>query len=120
MMDPIRRKILKTGAAATVMAASTPRARATGWAGTSCRVLLRKRSHSYPLRQIRLRFPATAHRRRRTELDDRRPHSPFNAIEELGAHRCIAADLRNAYSGRSTGPSRSTGRGMPIPMTISV
>ena len=32
-------------------------------------------------------------------------NSPFNAIEEFkGRYRCIAADLRNAPSGRSTGP----------------
>src|ERR1700753_1224044 len=31
--------------------------------------------------------------------------SPFNAIEEFkGEYRCIAADLRNAPSGQSTGP----------------
>jgi pimeloyl-ACP methyl ester carboxylesterase len=31
--------------------------------------------------------------------------SPFDAIEEFkGEYRCIAADLRNAYSGQSTGP----------------
>jgi pimeloyl-ACP methyl ester carboxylesterase len=32
-------------------------------------------------------------------------NSPFNAIEEFRAeYRCIAADLRNAYDGQSTGP----------------
>src|SRR5579862_564450 len=31
--------------------------------------------------------------------------SPFNAIEEFkGEYRCVAADLRNAPSGQSTGP----------------
>jgi pimeloyl-ACP methyl ester carboxylesterase len=31
--------------------------------------------------------------------------NPFNAIEEFkGEYRCIAADLRNAYSGQSSGP----------------
>jgi hypothetical protein len=31
--------------------------------------------------------------------------NPFNAIEEFkGEYRCITADLRNAPSGRSTGP----------------
>ena len=30
---------------------------------------------------------------------------PFNAFEELkGEYRCIAADLRNANGGQSTGP----------------
>ena len=46
---------------------------------------------------------------------------PFNAIEEFkGEYRCIFLDMRNANGGQSSGPSRSTGRGMPIPMTISV
>jgi hypothetical protein len=32
-------------------------------------------------------------------------NSPFNAIDEFkGEYRCIAADLRNAPSGQSTGP----------------
>src|SRR5215467_11210321 len=32
-------------------------------------------------------------------------NSPFNAVEEFkGEYRCIAADLRNAPSGQSTGP----------------
>src|ERR1051325_6601793 len=32
-------------------------------------------------------------------------NSPFNAIEEFkGEYRCIAADLRNAPTGQSTGP----------------
>jgi len=32
-------------------------------------------------------------------------HAPFNAIEEFkGEYRCIAADLRNANGGQSTGP----------------
>src|SRR5262245_1305492 len=31
--------------------------------------------------------------------------APFNAIEEFkGEYRCVAADLRNAYSGQSVGP----------------
>ena len=47
-----------------------------------------------------------AHSRRRIELDHLLLHgSPFNAIEEFkGEYRCIAADLRNATGGKSTGP----------------
>ena len=36
-----------------------------------------------------------------------------------GEYRCIAADLRNANGGQSTGPLRSTGHGMPTPTTRS-
>ena len=49
------------------------RARTADPAGRSCHVLLRKRHCPHPLRRGRLRLPAAAHRRRRTELDDRRP-----------------------------------------------
>ena len=47
-------------------------------------------------------------------------NSPFNAIEEFkGQYRCIAADLRNATTGQSTGPVESIGRGSPTPTTNS-
>ena len=46
---------------------------------------------------------------------------PFNTIEEFGGeYRCIFSDLRNANGGSPPARSRSIGRGMPIPMTISV
>ena len=46
--------------------------------------------------------------------------SPFNPMEEFKAeYRCIAADLRNADGGQSSGPLRSTGHGTPSPMTNS-
>jgi len=46
---------------------------------------------------------------------------PFNAIEEFkGEYRCIFSDMRNANGDSPPARSRSTGRGMPIPMIISV
>ena len=49
-----------------------------------------------------------AHRGRRIELDHRRAEGgthPFNPIEEFkDEYRCIAADLRNANGGESSGP----------------
>jgi len=46
---------------------------------------------------------------------------PFDPIAEFkGEYRCIASDLRNASGGRYPARSRSTGRGMHIPTTISV
>ena len=47
-------------------------------------------------------------------------NSPFNAIEEFkGLYRCITADLRNAPAASPPGPSRSTGRGNPMPTITS-
>ena len=44
---------------------------------------------------------------------------PFNPLEEFaGEYRVIAADLRNARAARRPGPSKSTGRGTPLPTTI--
>src|SRR4030095_6965335 len=45
---------------------------------------------------------------------------PFNPMEEFkGEYRVIAADLRNANGGESTGPLRSTGPGTRTPTTSS-
>ena len=71
MIDPIRRKILKAGAAATVMAA-VPRAFAqqTGREALPCPSTKRARSH--PLSGCRFRVPVVAHRRWGTKLGDLR------------------------------------------------
>jgi pimeloyl-ACP methyl ester carboxylesterase len=105
MADQIRRKILKTGAAATVIAA-TPRVFAQqagqGNAGGSfyekgpVRIHYQEFGSGFPLLLIaggglNSTIAGLA--------------SPFNAIEEFkGEYRCIAADLRTAYAGQSTGP----------------
>jgi pimeloyl-ACP methyl ester carboxylesterase len=45
---------------------------------------------------------------------------PFNPFDEFqGEFRVIAADLRNAKGGQSTGHWKWTSHGMPIPTTIS-
>src|SRR6266852_3445871 len=105
-MDPIRRKILKTGAAATVMAAA-PRvlAQQTGQGGAAkrfyekgpVRIHYEEAGSGFPLLLIAgggLNSTISALIR-----------GPFNPIEEFKAeYRCIASDLRNAYSGQSSGP----------------
>ena len=106
-MDPIRRKILTTGAAATAMAAA-PRvfAQQTGQGGAAMS-FYEKGPVRIHYRGGRFRLPVAAHRRRRIELDDRRldRSEPFNPIEEFkGEYRCIASDLRNANGGQSSGP----------------
>jgi len=105
MMDPIRRKILKTGAAATVIAA-TPRVLADqtgqGGAGSSfyekgpVRIHYKEYGSGFPLLLIAgggLNSTIAA------------LSNPFDAIGEFkGEYRCIASDLRNANAGQSSGP----------------
>src|SRR6267378_2487021 len=104
-MDPIRRKILKTGVAATAMAAA-PRvfAEQTG-KGTATsfyekgrvRIHYEEAGSGFPLLLIAGGGLNSAIAGLRT--------GPFNAIDEFkGEYRCIAADLRNANTGQSTGP----------------
>jgi pimeloyl-ACP methyl ester carboxylesterase len=104
-MDPIRRKILKTGAAVTAMAAA-PRVMAEqagqGGTGTSfyekgpVRIHYEEAGSGFPLLLIAGGGLNSTIAGLRT---------PFNAIEEFkGEYRCIASDLRNANSGQSSGP----------------
>src|SRR4029077_16872260 len=97
MTDPIRRKILKTGAAATVTAAA-PRvfAQQTGQEGAAMsfyekgpvRIRYEEAGSGFPLLLIAgggLNSTISA------------LVNPFNSIEEFkGEYRCIASDLRNA------------------------
>src|SRR6476646_9372506 len=104
-MDPTRRKILKTGAAATVMAAAAPgvfgQQRASGGAGSvyekgPVRIHYQEFGSGFPLMLI-------AGGGLNSTISGL--NNPFDAIGEFkGEYRCIAADLRNAYSGQSSGP----------------
>jgi pimeloyl-ACP methyl ester carboxylesterase len=105
-MDPIRRNILATGAAAATVAAA-PRAFAqqTGQGGApmpfyekgAVRIHYEEAGSGFPLLLIAgggLNSTISALAR-----------GPFNAIEEFkGEYHCIASDLRNANGGQSTGP----------------
>jgi pimeloyl-ACP methyl ester carboxylesterase len=104
-MDPIRRNILATGAAATAMAAA-PRifAQQTGKGGAtmsfyekgSVRIHYEEAGSGFPL----LLIAGGGLNSTISGLTQ-----PFNAIEEFkGQYRCIAADLRNANAGQSSGP----------------
>jgi pimeloyl-ACP methyl ester carboxylesterase len=104
-MDPIRRKILKTGAAATALAAA-PRvfAQQTGHEGAAMsfyekgpvRIHYEETGSGFPL----LLIAGGGLNSTISGLNN-----PFNSIQEFkGEYRCIAADLRNANSGQSTGP----------------
>src|SRR5213595_1218537 len=104
-MYPIRRKILKTGAAATAMAAA-PRvlAQQTGQGGAAMsfyekgpvRIHYEAVGSGFPL----LLIPGGGLNSTIAALAN-----PFNPIDEFkGEYRCIASDLRNANGGQSSGP----------------
>jgi pimeloyl-ACP methyl ester carboxylesterase len=100
-MDSMRRNILATGAAATAMAAA-PRVFAQQTGGGAfyekgpVRIHFEETGSGFPLLLIAgggLNSTISALR------------APFNSIEEFKAeYRCIAADLRNANLGQSSGP----------------
>jgi pimeloyl-ACP methyl ester carboxylesterase len=106
MMDPVRRNILATGAAATAMAAA-PRvfAQQAGQGGAAgsfyekgaVRIYYEETGAGFPLLLIAgggLNSTISGLVR-----------GPFNPIEEFkGEYRCIASDLRNATGGQSSGP----------------
>jgi pimeloyl-ACP methyl ester carboxylesterase len=104
-MDPIRRKILKAGAAATAMAAAPGvLARQAGQKGAamsfyekgSVRIHYEETGSGFPL----LLIAGGGLNSTISGLNN-----PFNAIQELkGEYRCIASDLRNANTGQSSGP----------------
>src|SRR5262245_6136224 len=104
-MDPIRRKILTTGAGAAAMAAAG-------------KVLAQQGGQERPARLyekggVRIRYNETGSGFPLLLIAGgglnstmaRLPGSPFNPIEQFkDEHRCIYADLRNANGGESTGP----------------
>ena len=104
-MDPMRRKLLKTGAAATAMAAA-PRVLAEAAQGGAARF--------YEKGQVRIRYEETGSGfplmlisggGLNSSIAALTRTSPFNPIEEFHReYRCITADLRNANGGESTGP----------------
>jgi pimeloyl-ACP methyl ester carboxylesterase len=104
-MDPTRRKILETGAAATAMAAAQRlfgKQTGKGAAAMSfyekgpVRIHYEEAGSGFPL----LLIPGGGLNSVIAGLAN-----PFNVIEEFkGDYRCIASDLRNANPGQSSGP----------------
>src|SRR6266700_8311665 len=106
-MDPTRRKILATGAAAAAMAAA-PRlfAQETGQGGAAMsfyekgpvRIHYEEAGSGLPLLLI-------AGGGLNSTISGLTRGGPFNPIEEFkGEYRCVASDLRNANGGQSSGP----------------
>ncbi|HEY3160219.1 MAG TPA: alpha/beta hydrolase [Vicinamibacterales bacterium] len=103
MVDQIRRKLLKSGAAATAMAAAR---RALGQTvqggGGSFYVKGPVRIH---YQEYGSGFPLLLIAGGGLNSTIAGLTNPFNAIEEFkGEYRCIASDLRNANNGQSSGP----------------
>ena len=106
-MDPVRRKILAAGAAATAMAtASRVFAQQTGQGeGTMAfyekgpvRIHYEEAGAGFPLLLI-------AGGGLNSTIAGLHSGSPFDPVEEFkGEYRCIASDLRNANAGHSSGP----------------
>src|SRR6202051_2340586 len=107
-MDPIRRTILTTGAAATAMAAA-PRvfAQQAGQGGTAMgtyekgavRIHFEEAGSGFPL----LVIPGGGLNSTVAGLSG--ASSPFNPLQEFKAeYHCVASDLRNANAGQSLGP----------------
>ena len=106
-MGSTRRTVLKTGAAATAMAAAPQLfARQSGKGGTAMsfyekgpvRIRYEEHGSGFPLLLI-------AGGGLNSTISGLTSGSPFNPIEEFkGEYRSIASDLRNAVAGQSTGP----------------
>ena len=105
MVDPTRRTILKTGAAATVLAATRAFAEQAGEDGAAMsfyengpvRIRYEEVGSGFPL----LVIPGGG---LNSAVAGLATH-PFNPMEELaGEHRVISADLRNSNRGQSSGP----------------
>src|SRR2546423_10609750 len=98
MVDRIRRRLLKTGAAATVMAAA-PRVfaqRNSFYEKGTTRIHYEETGSGYPL----LVIPGGGLNSTIAALA-----SPFNPMDEFKSeYRCITSDLRNANGGQSSGP----------------
>jgi pimeloyl-ACP methyl ester carboxylesterase len=106
-MDPIRRDILATAAAATAMAAAPQvLAQQTGPEGAA--------GSFYEKGPVRIHYEVTgsgfpllliAGGGLNSTMSGLVRTSPFNPIEEFkGEYRCISSDLRNANGGQSSGP----------------
>ncbi|HET9385313.1 MAG TPA: alpha/beta hydrolase [Gemmatimonadales bacterium] len=107
MVNRTRRKILAAGAAATA-AAAAPRVFAQqagqGEAGASFYVRGPVRIH-YEVAGAGFPLLLIAGGGLNSTIAGLKNGSPFNPIEEFKNEcRCIASDLRNAYSGQSSGP----------------
>jgi len=105
MTNSIRRKILKTGAAATVMAAAPRVFTQQAGQGASAMSFYEKGPVRIRYEESGSGFPLLLIAGGGLNSTIGGLTNPFNAIDEFkGEYRCVAADLRNANSGQSSGP----------------
>jgi pimeloyl-ACP methyl ester carboxylesterase len=106
-MDPIRRNVLTTGAAATAMAAAPGIFAQQAGQGGAAMSFYEKGTARIHYEDVGSGFPLLliAGGGLNSTIANFARTSPFNAIDEFkGEYRCIAADLRNANGGQSSGP----------------
>jgi pimeloyl-ACP methyl ester carboxylesterase len=104
-MDQTRRKILKTGAAATVMAAAPRVLAQQARPGGAAMSFYERGSVRIHYEEAGAGFPLLLIAGGGLNSTIAGLASPFNSISEFkGEYRCIAADLRNANNGQSSGP----------------
>src|SRR5436190_22500053 len=105
MVDLIRRKLLKTGAAATAMSAAkrvfAQQSRQGGAAGS----FFEKGPVRIHYQSVGSGFPLLLIAGGGLNSTIAGLSNPFNSVEEFkGEYRCIAADLRKANPGQASGP----------------
>jgi len=104
-MDSTRRKILKTGAAATAMAAASRVLAQQPGQGAAAVSFYEKGSVRIHFEQTGSGSPLLLIAGGGLNSTIAGLNNPFDAIGEFkGEYRCIAADLRNANTGQSSGP----------------
>jgi len=104
-MDPVRRKILKTGAAATAMSAVPELFAGQTGKGGAAVPFYEKGPVRIHYEEFGSGFPLLLISGGGLNSTIAGLNNPFDVLGEFkGEYRCIAADLRNATSGQSTGP----------------
>ena len=104
-MDRNRRKLLKTGAAATVMAAAPRVFAQQAGQGRSAGSFYEKGPVRIHYEEFGSGFPLLLIAGGGLNSSISGLGNPFNSIEEFkGEYRCIASDLRNSNVGQSSGP----------------
>ena len=104
-MDATRRKILKTGAAATAMAAASRVFAEQPGQGAAAMSVYEKGPVRIRYQQAGSGFPLLLIAGGGLNSTIAGLANPFDAIGEFkGEYRCVAADLRNANNGQSSGP----------------
>jgi pimeloyl-ACP methyl ester carboxylesterase len=108
MIDSIRRTMLTTGAVATAMAAARRVFAQQGGQGEAAMGMFQKGDVHIHFEEAGAGFPllVIAGGGLNSTIEGLSgPLSPFNPLVEFkGEYRCIAADLRNANGGQSSGP----------------